>query len=112
MRLTATTAKTVTLPTGKTDHIFFDDDLPGFGLRVRASGTRKWIVQYDLAGRTHRVLLGSADLIDSGTARKHAKEMLAARALGRDPAGERREAREREAETFGATLPRYLVKKQ
>lgn len=113
MKLTTTTIKTLALPAGKTDHIFFDDDLPGFGLRLRASGTRKWVVQYDFAGRTRRMLLGPADVIDPGVARRHAKDILAARMLGRDPANEKSEARERAAETFGALLlARYLPYKQ
>ena len=112
MKLTTTTIKTLALPAGKTDHIFFDDNLPGFGLRLRASGTRKWVVQYDFAGRTRRMLLGPADVIDPGVARRHAKDILAARTLGRDPANEKSEARERAAETFGALLARYLPHKQ
>src|SRR5215831_1596468 len=113
LKLTTTTIKTLALPAGKTDHIFFDDDLPGFGLRLRASGTRKWVVQYDFAGRTRRMLLGPADVIDPGVARRHAKDVLAARTLGRDPANEKSEARERAAETFGALLlTRYLPHKQ
>ena len=112
LKLTTTTIKTLALPAGKTDHIFFDDNLPGFGLRLRASGTRKWVVQYDFAGRTRRMLLGPADVIDPGVARRHAKDILAARTLGRDPANEKSEARERAAETFGALLARYLPHKQ
>ena len=37
------------LPHGKTDVIYFDDDLAGFGLRLRASGRRlrrTWVAQY------------------------------------------------------------------
>ena len=112
MKLTTTTIKTLALPAGKTDHIFFDDNLPGFGLRLRASGTRKWVVQYDFAGRTRWMLLGPADVIDPGVARRHAKDILAARTLGRDPANEKSEARDRAAETFGALLARYLPHKQ
>ncbi len=48
---------------GKTDVIYFDDVISGFGcrLRVGADGKvrRTWIAQYRRAGRTRRVLLGS-----------------------------------------------------
>jgi hypothetical protein len=33
MRLTATTIRTLSLPEGKVHKVFFDSDLPGFGLR-------------------------------------------------------------------------------
>jgi hypothetical protein len=36
MRLTDASRK-LTLPTGKTETIFFDDDVPGFGIRLRAA---------------------------------------------------------------------------
>jgi integrase len=112
MKLTAAAAKTLALPEGKTDHIYFDDELPGFGLRLRASGTRKWVVQYDFGGRTRRLLIGPVALIEPNVARKRAKDILAARTLGRDSTNERREARTRAAETFGAIMPRYLAVQQ
>ena len=39
MRLTSATARSLNLPTGVRDKTFFDDDLPGFGVRLRASGS-------------------------------------------------------------------------
>ena len=54
MKLTAKTITAVGMPAGKTDHIEWDDDLPGFGLRLRASGDRvrkTWIAQYRAHGR-------------------------------------------------------------
>lgn len=112
MRLTTTTIKTLTLPDGMGDKTFFDDDLPGFGVRLRAGGSRKWIVMYDFGGKTRKFTLGAVGTLDMGEARRRAKDILAARTLGRDPATEKQEARERAGETFGALLPRYLTHKQ
>ena len=108
MRLTASTIQALTLPAGASDKTYFDDALPGFGVRLRAGGSKKWVVQYDFAGQTRRMTLGAVATLDLGEARKRAKDVLAARTLGRDPAVEKRESRARAIETFRALLPRYL----
>ena len=112
MRLTASTVRSLALPPGKADHVFFDADVPGFGLRVRASGAKAWMVQYAIAGRTRRITLGSTAVLDPGKARSLAKDLLARVRLGQDPAGEKAAARARAAETFGALLPRYLERQR
>ena len=113
MELTAKTVKTLTLPPGVKDKVFWDDTVPGFGVRVRAGGSHTFRVQYDIGGRTRGMTLGPVGLLDLGKARTRAKEILAAVRLGRDPAYEKHEARERARETFGALLlERYLPLKQ
>jgi integrase len=112
MRLTPATARTAKPPRGNADHVYFDDDLPGFGLRVRASGARAWLVQYAIGGRTRRMTLGSPAVVDITKARATAKDLLAQVRLGRDPAREKATAREKAAETFGALLPRFLERQR
>jgi integrase len=112
MRLTTTTTKALTLPDGVKDRTFWDDDLGGFGLRLRAGGSRAWIVQYDIGGKTRLVTLGSTALLDIGAARARAKDLLAQIRLGGDPAADKRARQAQAAETFGAYLPRYLTAKQ
>ena len=97
IKLTKTSIAALTLPPGKSDAIFFDSEVPGFGLRIRAGGSRKWIVQYQLHGhRQRRLTIGSiavfdpkefSELISSG--RKRDLETLAKRLSehhGRSPA--------------------------
>ena len=43
MRLNAATIRKIKLPPGVIDKVYFDEDMPGFGLRVRASGVHSWI---------------------------------------------------------------------
>ena len=93
MKLTAANIRALKLPPGVADKVFFDEDLPGFGLRVRASGVHSWMIQYAIAGRTRRIVLGLASALDPGKARATAKDLLAQVRLGRDPAGEKDQAR-------------------
>ena len=108
MKLTTATIKTLTLPDGVSDKTYFDDELAGFGVRLRAGGSRKFVVQYDIGSRTKRMTLSAVGAIGLTAARKLAQQILAGVKLGRDPANERSEARERADEAFGALLERYL----
>jgi len=112
MKLTAATVKALALPAGVTDKIFFDDDLPRFGVRVRAGGSRTWVVQYGIGGRERKLPLGPVTALDPGKARSLAKDLLARVRLGEDPLALRHEAVARARETFGAHLPRYLAFKR
>jgi integrase len=112
MKLTTTTIKTLALPPGIRDKTYFDDSLGGFGLRLREGGAARWVVQYDLGGKTKRVTLGTTAMLDLGAARTKARDMLAAVRLGGDPAAEKRQAHERASESFGILLRRYLPYKQ
>jgi integrase len=109
MKLTTANIKKLTLPVGVADRIFFDDDLGGFGVRLRDGGSATYVVQYDLGGKSRRVTLGPVTLLDNGAARTKARNLLAHVRLGGDPAAEKRERRVQAAETFGAILPRYLI---
>jgi len=111
MKLTAAAIRTLVLPPGATDKIFFDAELPGFGLRLRASGAKTWLVQYAFAERTRRIALGSPALLDASQAREAAKDILAAVRLGRDPAAEKAESKARAGETFGACVKLYLTRR-
>jgi hypothetical protein len=108
VKLTPATIRTLTLPPGVTDKVFFDEDLPGFGLRVRASGVHSWMVQYAIARRTRRIVLGLASALAPSRARAIAETLLAQVRLGRDPAGEKDQAKAKAGETFGALLPNFL----
>lgn len=109
MKLTATTVKALALPPGVLDKTFFDDDLPAFGLRLRAGGSRTWVVQYKVAGKNRRLQLGLVTALDPSKARSTAKDILAKVRLGGDPAGEKTKQRQKAGETFGAFLPRFLA---
>ena len=109
MKLTQKTIAALALPAGKTETIVFDEDLPGFGVRVRAGGTRSWIFQYKIGNQNRRITLGSLAALTPARARETAGDLHAAVRLGRDPAGEKTEGRARAAETMGAVAQSYLT---
>lgn len=109
MRLTKANLARYALPAGKAEALLFDDDMPGFGLRVRAGGKRTWIAQYRLGTKQRRITLGTTETVDPDEARKRAREALAKVSLGADPQSEKRAAREHASVTLGAVLPRYLA---
>src|SRR5262249_38680865 len=111
MRLTKINISKVVVPSGKSEIIEFDDDVPGFGLRVRAGGSAIWIFQYRQGSKQRRLSLGSAAAITAQNARERASLHARVR-LGEDPAGQKIESRTRAVETLGSILrPFLLVKK-
>jgi integrase len=109
MKLTAATIKTLTLPPGVNDKTFWDDDIGGFGVRLRASGSMRYVIQYDVGDKTNRHTLDPR-LFELAAAKAKAKDLLASVRLGGNPAAEKREARARAGETFGSNLSAYLSK--
>ena len=71
------------------DYFIWDDELPGFGLRVFASGKRSYLIQYRAAGRTRRFTIGLHGVWTAETARQEAKVQLGRVAKGDNPSEER-----------------------
>ena len=77
MKLTASIIESLTCK-GKTETTYFDDSLPGFGLRCRASGVRRWVVQYESpTSGTKRITIGSPHVFGLDEARRIARTKLA-----------------------------------
>jgi integrase len=115
MKITAKAVATLTAPPeGKTDVIYFDEGMPGFGLRVRWNGgevRRNYVAQYRTHGRTRRVLIGSAETVTAEQARTKAKGILAQAALGGDPQAAKQEKRDRDETTLRAVIREFLAAK-
>ena len=85
------------------DHIIFDSQLSGLGLRITPTGTRIFVAQGRVAGRKRRVTVGFADRMTLSQARTEALQTLAAMRQGADPA-EDRKARLRAAQAKSLTI--------
>jgi integrase len=102
------TISTPSLPTGKNEVILFDEDIPGFGLRLRDGGSRVWIFQYKLGDKHRRVTLGRYPKLSAKRARELVDSLAAKVALGEDPAAEKYERRVH-VETFETIQTLFLA---
>jgi hypothetical protein len=71
------------------DYVIWDDELPGFGLRVFTSGKRSYVLQYRSLGRSRRYTIGLHGVWTAESARQEAKVQLGRVAQGDNPAEER-----------------------
>jgi len=78
---------------GGKDLFYWDDDIPGYGLRLKPSGVKSYIIQYRKDGRSRRMTLGRHGVLTAEDARKLAKLRLGDVAHDKDPAQERADAR-------------------
>lgn len=78
------------------DYVVWCAKLPGFGCRVRASGTKSFIVMYRVGGRNatpRKVTIGAYGKITVEQARDEASKVLAKAELGEDVALQRAQVR-------------------
>ncbi|WP_171211221.1 site-specific integrase [Ruegeria sp. HKCCA5426] len=107
------TRKTIaTLQTAEKRVVFYDETLKGFGLAVRPTGSRKWIVEYrpGNGGRgvaKRRLTLGDPEMLTPEAARTMAKDILAKARLGQDVAAER--SNERAADTVAEIAKKWMA---
>ena len=111
MKFTKDTVAALKLPVGKTEHIEWDDTIPGFGIRLRRDSST-FFFRYRHGARQPRITIGKVNAISVQQARATAAQHYADSKAGKDPAGDRTEARERANETFELHLKSYLADKQ
>ena len=115
MKLTNATIARFRLPSGKSEHIEFDETMPGFGIRIRAGEKREhrtFIAQYKIGSKHRRITLGNVAKVALDDARKEARRIFGKVANGEDPANEKAEARQAASHTLGPVIAMYLEAKE
>ena len=67
------------------DAVFWDRELPGFGVRVYPTGSKVYVVQTRTGGKSRRISLGRHGVITADKARKMAIESLMQLKSGQNP---------------------------
>jgi integrase len=109
MKFTQKAVDGLRLPAGKVEHIEWDPEFPGFGVRLRESGAARYVFQYQLGRQQRRVTLGVVTAMRLDQARKAASGVHAAVRLGHDPQGQKAELRDRADWTFEPLARRFLT---
>jgi hypothetical protein len=113
MKLTQASVARLAMPAGKSDHIEFDEAMPGFGVRLRGDKGihRTFIAQYKFGPKHRRINLGNVLKVNLEDAKAEARRIFGDVAHGRDPAGKKAAAREEASKTLGAIVAQYLEAK-
>jgi integrase len=86
------------LPIGQSDVIYWDVGRPGFGVKVTPKGRKVFVVLYRIGGsgsRLRKYTIGPYGRVTLHQAQVAAQKVFTAKLEGRDPAGEKREAKRR-----------------
>jgi integrase len=108
VKLTIKNTASVELPPGRKDHIWFDDDISGFGIRVREGGSRTWIYRYRRGSKQRSITLGSVSAVPLAVARANAGKLEADVRLGGDPVMDKQAANLAADQTLGVLANQYL----
>jgi integrase len=96
------------LPIPERDKVFHRDaELKGFGLYVRSSGAKVFIVEKRINGKVRRIKLGTYGELTAEQARKQAQAVLGQIAIGQDPIAEKKE-QALKAVTLGQVFEDYV----
>ncbi len=79
---------------GKAQHIIWDDEVPGFGVRLYSTGKKSFVLSYRDNKRKSIMTIGSCSVLTLDRARKDAREKLVGLNNGINPLQERQQERQ------------------
>src|SRR5215217_360383 len=97
-RIKMTKSNIDALPIGQSDVVYWDVGRPGFGVKVTPKGRKVFVVLYRTGGtgsRLRKYTIGPYGRVTLHQAQVAAHKVFTAKLEGRDPAGEKREAKRR-----------------
>jgi integrase len=105
-RLTIRYIDDLKLTPARIDRTHWDENLKGFGLRVRASGAMSWIIMYrNRDNRLRKYTIGQVGALTPDEARNEARQKLADVHRGIDPSADK--SAQRNAMTIAILCDRY-----
>ncbi|MEQ8441479.1 MAG: site-specific integrase [Alphaproteobacteria bacterium] len=104
-KLTLDKVRGFTAAAGK-DQFYWDSEIVGFGVRVKPSGVKSFLVQYRVGTRTRRYTIGQFGRVTVEEARKQARILFGRIAQGEDPSADRQT--QRAAKTVSEMCDAYL----
>jgi integrase len=114
-RLKLTKSAIDSLPTPKSDLVYWDAACPGFGLKVTPKGRKVFVVLYRTGGagsKLRKYTIGPYGRVTLHQAVVAAQKVFTARLEGRDPASEKREAKRRiVADRVGDILDTFIAQR-
>src|ERR1700752_1205892 len=101
------------LPAPASDVVYWDAGCPGFGVKVTPKGRKVFVVLYRTGGagtRLRKYTIGPYGRVTLHQAQVAAQKVFTAKLEGRDPAGEKREARRRiVVDRFDGVLESFIA---
>ena len=91
---------------GKSRHVLWDSEVPGFGCRLLPSGKKAFVLSYRVNNRKRLLTLGGYGALTLDQARKMARAELAKAEAGGDPLGDRQKAAQ--GETIADLCTAYM----
>ena len=109
MKFTEKTIASLKLKAGQTDLFAIDEGLRGFTCRVRDNGSKTFLYQYKVAGRSRKVVIGSANVVSLADAKEIAGRYHARVMAGGDPFADKIDTVASRALSVGDLVNKYIA---
>jgi integrase len=108
VRFTEANVKTYKHPDNKLNYALWDENLPGFGFRVQAGGSKVYYAKYRMGTKQRWLKIGTVQKTALESAKKLAKSFFESVQKNIDPANTKAKAAAAAVQTFGSAIPGYL----